>query len=158
MRLFYLIVMTIFATLFLVTFFSYRSVKADLKECRALLNAHKALLEGDVESFKRVVRSEREVLYSISEAFDIILGRATLEVERGNYGNALEYVEMALKLPVDEKEKSEALLLKGMILYKMGDYKGALNVLKYFESENVPNRKRGLRLIEEIRKTKEVKE
>ncbi len=148
-RNFYLIMMTIFAILFLVSYFLYDSVKRDLKECRTKEIAYKSLIEGNFDKFQSLMRDlpRHELDYYSSKFFDLEISLSEEEKANGNFGRALELVEKALKVHRTNDQLSKGLILKGEILVKMEKYTEALNTLEVFLNKDLPYRKEALFLL-----------
>ncbi len=151
-KVFYLSMMTIFAVLFLVSYLLYGVAKNDLKECRAKEMAYKALIDGDFEKFKSLMKDlpKHELEYYSSKFFDLEISLAVEEKNSGNFGKALEILEKSLKVVSTKSQLSRALLLKGEILLKMGRYDELLKDLSVFlKDKTLPDREKALELLKE---------
>jgi len=138
-RIFYLVMMTIFAVLFLVTYYVYSQTKEKLQQCGVERDALYALVDGRFDEFsKKLDLKEHQIAYYASKFFQFQLGKAYMEVRRGNYGKALEDIEKALAVAQSPSELSEGLIFKAAVLEKMGRYEEAVKVLKIVIEEKLP--------------------
>jgi len=147
---FYLSMMTIFAVLFLVAYLLYGVTKNDLKECRTKEMAYKALIDGDFEKFKSLMKDlpEHELGYYSSKFFDLEISLAVEEKNSGNYGKALEILEKSIKVVSTKSQLSRALLLKGEILLKMERYDEVIKELSVFlKDETLPDREKAFEIL-----------
>ncbi len=149
---FYLSMMTVFAFLFLVSYFLYEATRSDLKECRTKEIAYKALIDGDFEKFKNLMKDipKHELDYYSSKFFDLELSLAIEERNSGNFGKALELVEKASEIISTKSQLSRALILKGELLMKMERYDDVVRTLSVFlKDKTIPDRERALEILKE---------
>ena len=147
---FYLSMMTVFAVLFLISYFLYGTTKNDLKECRTKEIAYKSLIDGNFEKFKSLMKDipKHELEYYSSKFFNLEISLAIEEMSSGNFGKALDIVEKALKVAATKFQISKALILKSEILMKMERYDEVIRLLKSFiENKSLPERERALELL-----------
>ncbi len=151
-RAFYLAMMTVFAFLFLISYFLYETTKSDLKDCRTREIAYKALIDGDFEKFRSLMKDlpKHELDYYSSKFFDLELSLAIEERNSGNFGRALNLVKEASKLISTKSQLSRVLILKGELLMKMGRYDEVVKDLDTFlKDKTIPDRERALEILKE---------
>ena len=152
---FYLSMMTVFAILFLISYFLYATTKKDLNECRLKETAYRALIDGDFDKFKSLMKDlpEHELDYYSSKFFNIELSLALEEKNSGNFGKALDILEKSLKVANTKSQVSKALILKSEILMKMERYDDVVRELRVFvKDQTLPDRERALEILKEAAK------
>jgi len=133
-----LIIMTIFAALFVVTFIFYRSVSKENEALKNELQAFKYLYDGNIEKFveymKKLGKKDTDINFYIEKAVEIQIGKAEIEMEKHNYDIAYHILLDAYNYSQNEKQKYYIAYLLGKVLNKKEEYEEAYNFLKIFLS------------------------
>ncbi len=133
-----LIIMTVFAVLFVVTFIFYRSVYRENESLKNEVQAFKYLYDGNIEKFveymKKLGKKDVDINFYIEKAIEIQIGKAESEMEKHNYDIAYKILLDIYDYSQDEKQKYYIAYLLGKVLNKKGEYEEAYNFLKVFLS------------------------
>ncbi|KAF2960467.1 MULTISPECIES: hypothetical protein [unclassified Thermotoga] len=109
---FYVIILTVFAVLFMLTYFSYRDLAVKLTRMEKTLKAYELYIFSDYENFEDYVKKEglkiegMELLKEKKARSLIAEGKNLFET--ANYGEALVFFEKALNLSDNEEIKKIA--------------------------------------------------
>ena len=133
-----LIIMSIFAALFLISFTAYRTVKNHLFVCETELRAMKPLVKGDIPTFQNLMKKlgkESDMSFYIDEFVKMEINRGRIEMENENFGRAYEHFlnayEMAQKIPL----KLRAAYFCGKALNRSEEFEKAFQFLRVFLEE-----------------------
>ncbi|PLV60286.1 hypothetical protein [Thermotoga sp. KOL6] len=104
---FYVAILTIFAVLFIFTYFSYRSLEKKYEHAKEILKAYELYIFSDYESFANYVEKEGLEIDGIDMLKDkkarSLLAQAKDLYKLANYGEALVLFEKAMNLSSNEE-------------------------------------------------------
>ncbi len=150
-ELLYLITMTIFAGLFLLSFKLYVDEKSRRSSLEREVKAYEDFISGDYESFlKRIdgTKISKKMGYYLEKFAQMELSKGMIELENSNYGSALEHFRKVLAMDVPESFKLRAKLLIGKTYNAMGKYEKAYEILRVFLEDARDFHGRGEGLVE----------
>ncbi len=137
-HIFSLVIMTIFATLFLISFVEYRATKSRLILLEKEVSAFKALIRGDLEDFNNAMKSlgkEKDAEFYTEKFLNILLERGRMEMENHNLAKAYEFFSNVYQISDKPLLKLKAAYLCGKVLNEMKDHKRAHEFLEIFLKE-----------------------
>ncbi len=150
----YLTLMTVFAVLFLITFFSYKSLKKSYDEMSSELKAYDMFLSGDLEGFLKYVKGKnlrlsKEIDFYLDRFAQLELSAGLSEMESGNYGEALEHFQKVLGMSsISKTTRFRAIMFTGKAFYNLRKYDKAYEYLRVFLEDARDFHGRGEGLVE----------
>ena len=150
----YLILMTTFAVLFLISFAGYRDLKEREERLESEIKAYELLMGGNIEAFMKLVEEKdldfsKELKFYLEKFAQLELFRGETEMEMGNYGEALEHFSRVLSMNnIPKSIEYRARIFKGRALYELKRYEQAYRELVVFLNDAEDFRGRGEGLVE----------
>ncbi len=124
---FLLILLTIFAFLFLLSFQMFVSARSQLKRSEKILEAYRMYVDEDYENFERYVeKNDLKELKSLKDSlrrrlFEKYYTLGVTKLNAGDFSSAHEDFKKALQqLPQQDERRAEVVYLMGQSLVKAG--------------------------------------
>ncbi|WP_165276215.1 hypothetical protein [Thermotoga sp. Ku-13t] len=124
---FFLVLLTVFALLFLLSFQAFVSVRAQLKRSERIIEAYKLYVSEDYDRFERYVEThglkELESLKNTlrEKVFEKYYSLGVMKLNLGDFSTAYEYFKKAFEqLPEGDERRAELVYLMGQSLAKAG--------------------------------------
>lgn len=124
---FLLVLLTVFAILFLLSFQAFVSMRSQLDRNKKILEGYRLYVEEDYEAFRRHVQKyglkeleslERDLNQKLFEKYYSL---AIVRFNNGDFSSAYELFEQALeRLPQQDERRAELIYLMGQSLAKAG--------------------------------------
>jgi len=124
---FLLILLTVFALLFLLSFQAFVSVRSQLKRSEKMLEAYRMYVSEDYENFERYVeKNDLKELKNLKDSlkrrlFEKYYTSGVTKLNAGDFSSAYEDFKKALQqLPQQDERRAEVVYLMGQSLVKAG--------------------------------------